>query len=91
MPKFNKELFRGLDSLKAEQTEEPTLKVGAGLLNDKSKNDLKISYLNRDDIEKNEMSYMDFVKKYEGESIEDYLKSILSHMEKEIENGLVRE
>ena len=38
MPKFNKELFRGLDSLKAEQTEEPTLKVGAGLLNDKSKN-----------------------------------------------------
>lgn len=56
MPKFNKELFRGLDSLKAEQTEEPTLKVGAGLLNDKSKNDLKISYLNRDDIEKNEMN-----------------------------------
>ena len=56
MPKFNKELFRGLDSLKADQTEEPTLKVGAGLLNDKSKNDLKISYLNRDDIEKNEMN-----------------------------------
>lgn len=41
MPKFNKELFRGLDSLKAEQTEEPTLKVGAGLLNDKSKNEFK--------------------------------------------------
>lgn len=37
------------------------------------------------------MSYMDFVKKYEGESIENYLKSILSHMEKEIENGLVSE
>lgn len=45
----------------------------------------------RDYIEKNEMSYMDFVKKYEGESIEDYLKYILSHMEKEIENGLVSE
>ncbi len=45
----------------------------------------------REYIEQNKLSYLKFVKKFDDEDIEDYLKHVLNHMEKEIEQGLATE
>lgn len=42
-------------------------------------------------IESNNLSYIDFVKKFDDEDIIEYLDNILLHMEKEIETGLTTE
>lgn len=42
-------------------------------------------------IKTHNISYIDFVKKFDDEDIIDYLKNILLQMEKEIENGLISE
>lgn len=56
MPKFNTEKLKELN-LRREAAANPEFKVGAGLLNESSKSqaiDMKVEYLNREDILKNE-------------------------------------